>query len=133
MIDKNWEEMYQRVASFWSDMICFSATKEQLAQVIANAVNSSSPVGLGHMAHKNVKYEPADFYDYFIKADGSLADAYVDYHNGAMVKFEAFLCFEYWICHYKAFPAYQGWCDTYPTYKDLLLSVDGVEIIKEKL
>jgi hypothetical protein len=112
-------------------MITFKATPYQIRQIFANAINASSPVGLGLLHFEKRDYNPEECPG---PTDGESEYISTDYFFGRMVKFSL-----------KKSPTegvysvgwgggppnrdYQSWAGKYPTYKALLDSVPGVEII----
>lgn len=106
--------------------IKFTASDEQIKQLAANAINASTPMGLG-ILHYNPSqvYQPDD-----IELNGALP---LDYVGGRMVKL--------WIKkldgnNYQIHdPApridYQSWAATYSTYQELLASADITAITDE--
>ena len=101
----------------------FEATEEQVKQIFCNAINASSPAGMGNIHYQAKEYIPED-----IKADeDGVFDA--DYFAGRMVKLciipKEKGCRE--IIRPVCFPhiEYQSWAGKYPTCKDLINSVLG--------
>lgn len=104
------------------------ATKEQISQICANAVNASKVVGIGAFLFQ----ERHEFkWDDFEKVDHGV---YLDYIEGRMVKLDIINIDEnIWeFRNFKREPniEYQSWAIKYPTFKDLVLSVLGVEILE---
>jgi hypothetical protein len=99
----------------------FTATEQQIQQMMANAVNASSPMGLGFLQHDSSKS--------FVAEDFDTQYTSLDYVQGRMVKL--------WINklgvnHYQIDDEaprkdYQSWVSTYPTYEALLASA-GIEV-----
>lgn len=99
-------------------MITFTATDEQVREVLANAVNASIPMGLGHLHYDgSYKFSPDDFLETNYLS--------LDYVQGRMVKLHiqdkgdgVYRIFD------SAGPRadYQSWVTRYPTYENLLAS-----------
>lgn len=109
----------------------FKATDEQLATVMANAVNASRPLGMGFLHFDESKtYTPEDFMDELKTNTGWVS---LDYVGGRMVKFRLIPEKDgYYEIADSAVPQsdYQSWCHTYPTYKELISSA-GIEVEDE--
>lgn len=111
----------------------FKATLAQVKQIAANAVNASTPRGMGILHYKaDHEFTASDFNDLPNPQTNRFS---LDYVEGRMVKL--------WISRLDndqweippqpsetPTPDYQSWCWKYPTYTELALSVEGVEIIK---
>ena len=101
--------------------IIIQATDEQISQMAANAVNVSSPAGLGYL-HFNAatKFTAADF------TPGE-RELYLDYVEGRMVKFYVRRHgANKWQANYEPRTDYQSWAFTYPTFQALAKSVGAV-------
>lgn len=97
----------------------FFATKVQVAQIAANAVNASRPVGMGLLHFEAREYKPEEF-----RFGEELA---MDYVQGRQVK----LCVrkvvgDQWeIAGGGPSLDYQSWSTAYPTYEKLIESGGG--------
>jgi hypothetical protein len=108
----------------------FKATDEQLKEIIANAVLASRPVGMGFLS-----FDPSLHKKQILDSLASYTicrQHAIDYFQGRMVKL--------WLKSEGDIrslpdrppePDYQSWCSRYPTYEDLVKSVEGVEICEE--
>jgi hypothetical protein len=105
-------------------MIKFRASKEQLCQIMANAVNASAPMGMGFLRYDKTKqYKPEDFEDNV--ASGNLE---LDYVDGRMVKLSIRSAEEDTYTLREPRPDYQSWCRKYHTVADLVTSA-GAEVL----
>lgn len=106
-------------------MITFKATDEQVKQIAVNAVQASKPIGMGFLHYNpSKKYNSSDFTIGHSGID-------LDYINGRMVKLYLWKIDDgIWKINGKAQSDYQSWVHKYPTYEDLLKSVEGVELIR---
>ncbi len=103
----------------------FQATEEKVKEIIANAVNASGRNGLGIFAFRvsDKVYTPEDFHPHETDTEYKYS---VDYHDGRMVKIE--IKKMYGIDNCWGFspttpdPRYQGWANTYPTPREMILS-----------
>lgn len=103
----------------------FKATDDQVRQIMANAVNAASPMGLGFLQATNKQFTAEDFKDANIERIASL-----DYVQGRMVKLTLWHRGDFWEApENNPRGDYQSWVRQYPTYEDLLLSVPGVEVL----
>lgn len=103
----------------------FSATAEQVKAMAANAVNASSPVGLGILHFKaGADAKPDDFE---IRS-GAL---HLDYVDGRMVKLHIVSEGEpdTWEVYSEPRPDYQSWAAIYPSNADLVASV-GAQVLE---
>lgn len=104
----------------------FEATEEQLLQIMANAVNHSSPAGLGFLHYQMKYYKPEEMKRYIFNEGQLYAD--IDYADGRMVKLTIFKGDKdgtYKI--QEGFRSdYQSFMHEYPTPKNLIASV-GIE------
>ncbi len=110
------------------DTIKFKATEDQIAEIGANAVNASKPVGLGHMSFTGQKISQARIFQ-CIDLNAGRGGLSLDYVQGRMVKLNIWKKGEHWEINDHADPEYQSWCCKYPTVIALLNSVAGVEIL----
>lgn len=109
----------------------FKATIEQIKIISANAINASSPVGMGVM-----HYVPGDFSpeDLMMAKDDRVE---MDYVQGRMVKLYIFKDGDLWSIPNGSIinpdPEYQSWAKVYPTYMDLIKSagIKDEDIINE--
>jgi hypothetical protein len=94
----------------------FKATKEQVKQIAANAINASLPMGMGFLHYQSGNNFTVDDIE-----DGEL---YFDYVQGRMVKLSIHDLGEdeYEIADNPT-SDYQSWCRTYPTTEALVKSV----------
>lgn len=97
----------------------YKLTNEQAAQVAANAVNASSPVGSGFLA----------FTGECLKADSFISEAVagdirLDYVDGRMVKLNLERKRDGWVVNVDREPRsdYQSWMRMYPTNDALVQS-----------
>lgn len=101
----------------------FSATEEQLLQIMANAVNHSNPAGLGFLHFQIKDYKPEEMKKYICDEGPFYAD--IDYADGRMVKLTIFRGDEkgtYKI--QEGFRSdYQSFMYQYPTPQNLIASV----------
>lgn len=96
---------------------------EQIAQMAANAVNASKPMGLGFLA-----YEPRQYTAQEMATQLEHWPA-LDYVGGRCVKLYLRKDAEEWSISCSTewpHPDYQTWADTYPTYEALVASVPGL-------
>lgn len=113
-------------------MLIIKGTDEQVKQMFINAINASFPIGMGVLNFEDK--------DYTVK-DIETKDIYVaDYFHGRMVKTrfvkgkleegsDKFV----WIINgpNPPNPEYQGWSNTYPTWKELAATV-GITVVEMK-
>jgi hypothetical protein len=103
----------------------FKATIEQIESIALNAINASTPAGLGHLHFTDGDYSKNDI------QMATLDKVDMDYVGGRMVKLSMFKKDDFWhipngsICNPDN--AYQSWCSKYPTYRSLIMSA-GVKI-----
>lgn len=110
--------------------IVFKATKEQLLQMMANAVNASAPVGLGALHFRSKIYTPEELERYLYGTPDEIHSVDMDYVDGRMVKlFIHAIHVELYVMRYEFQPAYQSFYHKYPTGASLLESV-GIEDFK---
>ena len=104
----------------------FKATEEQVKQIMCNAVNASTAVGLGIMYFKSKDYTPVDIKP--LLKDPLIYGA--DYFDGRMVKLEIRqVDADKWRVTHPAYspnPEYQSWAHRYLTLEELLASVPGI-------
>ena len=100
----------------------FTATDDQIAQLMANAVNAAHPVGMGYI-HFEPGDKPASEFTEAVKSRrGS-----IDYYQGRMTK----LYLDHVEGNTWSLPdrdldmEYQSWSYKYKTYKELVESVGG--------
>ncbi len=96
----------------------FKATKQQVKEIAANAINASTPMGMGFLHYQaDTKFGPEDISD---------EQLYFDYVQGRMVKLSIrdLGNDEYEIADNPT-SDYQSWCGIYPTTEDLVNSVLG--------
>lgn len=107
-------------------MAKLKATDEQIQQMMANAVNASIPMGLGHLHATNRVFQPSDF----PLEDGR--GLYGDYVQGRMVKVGFAKVNGVWEVRGCREPRgdYQSWASQYPTIEALAKSA-GAEILPE--
>lgn len=102
----------------------FNATKEQIQQMAANAVNASVPVGLGFLHHDGSKVFKLEEFDFDLKWG-----LHLDYIGGRMVKLDFNPVkgeenkWEPGCGCESPRSDYQSWCWKYPTLNDLFESV----------
>lgn len=111
-------------------MILFKATPRQVLQIVANAVNASYLASINEPQKADLKeYSHEDF-----KLDRNGID--IKTFGGRAVEIGITRKGELWkIAAGKAEPnpEFQTWADDYPTYRELVESVDGVQIVEEDL
>lgn len=103
----------------------FTATDTQMCQLIANAVNASTPMGMGFIHYRPRDFAPENFLPALVRG----GDIDLDYVEGRMVKI--------WIHRLgdgeweidDATPRrdYQSWCGKYSSYATLVASA-GISI-----
>lgn len=103
----------------------FKATKKQVQQIAVNAIEASQPMGLGHLHFKDKEDFKPDMVP--VNEEGLT----LDYVGGRMVKLWFKREGNVWETTGVARSDYQSWVSKYPTYRDLVLSVPGVEVIGE--
>lgn len=106
----------------------FTATSDQMHQIVANAVTHSKAVGMGVYHFQRRKYLAEDIKNTSIVKEDKVD---VDYYSGRMVKisFKRIKDNTWKVLGDEAHPEYQSWCGVYETYRGLLLSVPGVTIV----
>jgi len=97
-------------------------TKEQAVQIATNAVNASSPMGLGFLHAKSKDYTPEEVATGF---------PYFDYFHGRMVKLSFHEEDGDYTFSGEPRSDYQSWATTYPTYEDLVKSVVPEAVFEE--
>jgi hypothetical protein len=108
-------------------MLKFKATDKQIQVMMANAVNASTPMGMGALHYKpGSEFKPEDF-------KNQVALQSIDYWEGRMVKLWLFKREGgWWRCSGGELRAdYQSWISTYSTMKDLLASAGITEVEDE--
>ena len=102
----------------------FIATKEQLKQIISNAINASNPFGNGHYEYRpELGCEPKDL---------KLNENYLifDYVRGRCVKLFIYKvgdnCYE---IENEPIGNRQTWMGKYPSNEALVKSVDGTQVV----
>jgi hypothetical protein len=105
----------------------FTATADQMYQIVANAITHSKAVGMGVYHFQRRNYLPEDIKNTSIVKEDTVS---VDYYAGRMVKisFRRVKDNTWDVLGDEAHPEYQSWCCRYETYRDLILSVPGVSI-----
>ena len=103
-------------------------TDDEVATVMALAVNASIPVGYGWYDATNRLFKPGDFLP--LVFDNRNQDLItLDYVEGRIVKMTLRRCPDgEWEIGDPDQPAqlpYQSWCRLYPTYEDLVLAATG--------
>lgn len=112
----------------------FRATEGQARRIAVNAINVSSPVGLGICHFENKNYLPEDVH-VTVEGDKKLKTIYLDYFKGRMVKL---IIRETEPGIWRLTPDkefrndYQSFASIYPTPKELIESVEGVQIINDE-
>lgn len=118
------------------------ATSTQVKQLLVNAINASSPVGMGVLQYKHKEYTFDDL------PRGRFEEVGADYFDGRMVKLSFISKYEKGIIgrlltripntaqKWSVFganphPEYQSWYHEYPTFKELVDSVPGVVILEK--
>ena len=108
------------------------ATTKQLAQLLKNAFDASVPMGMGFL-HYDPKGVPLEHFQEGMK-EHTDPRINLDYVQGRMVKLSLRKDSEgqenVWELPDTA-PRldYQSWASKYPTYRDLALSVEGIEVL----
>lgn len=109
----------------------FRATKEQVSEIVANAVNASVARGMGFLHYDGARIFTAE--DFLPDVEESPTNLNYDYVQGRMVKlFIREVEDGIWQTESgEARSDYQSWRYRYPTFKDLVTSIEGgVEIIE---
>lgn len=111
-------------------MIHFKATNDQLRQLINNAINASSPVGLGLMHFKagDISLDRDKFEDQLRSPNGNIIS--VDYFQGRMVKLTIWKNKDMdgsYRMRENIRGDYESWICKYPTVPDLLKSAGILE------
>lgn len=102
----------------------FKATKQQLKEIIKNAVNASRPMGMGFLQFEEKDYTPEEIK---LPSDIVPCPIYVDYFAGRMVKLHFALAGDdRWKTRNEVELDYQSWARKYPTTLDLL-KASGIE------
>lgn len=100
----------------------FRATPQQIGQILANAYNASTAVGMGQMHYRPGDIDPLIFRD--LVYNQLSTEIYVDYCFGRMMKvFIEKAGDTYRTPTKNPDPEYQSWAKTYPTYESLILTV----------
>lgn len=109
----------------------FIATEEQVKQIAVNAINASSPVGMGYLQYESKDYTPNEIN--LFSSIGGKKVIEIDYFHGRMVKLSIGECSEnVWNVGPDTFRLdYQSFAGKYPTPANLVKSVEGIEIIEE--
>lgn len=103
----------------------FKATKEQVQKLAVNAIEASSPFGMGLLHfNPNTKFNPQDIkvtdegvnLDY---VEGRMVKLYISKEEGSKDIYEI---------RDNARSDYQSWVAKYPTVKDLVSSVSDIVI-----
>lgn len=98
----------------------FIATPEQVAQIAANAVNASTPMGLGALHYNQQRqFVAGDF-------EPDARGLYLDYVEGRMVKLyirKDETLGNSWELAHEPRADYQSWAHKYPTNEALVASV----------
>jgi len=105
----------------------FKATKQQVLEIAASAVNASIPVGMGLLHYEERDYTPAEMEEFFNK--NYLA---MDYVHGRMVKMGIEFFPDEGVAEINdlVHQGYQSWARWYPTVLDLVKSVmPDVEVV----
>ena len=105
--------------------IHFKATNKQIAEMSANAINASTPIGLGVMHYDpSQQTKPEELMEHVSQSAGHIG---FDYFQGRMVKLNFWKHGNgRWSVRDDVSTEYQSWVRKYPTIQDLLKSV-GVE------
>ena len=98
----------------------FTATEEQILQIAANAVNASTPMGMGFLHFQPKEYTPEEMRKCL--SDYGLS---IDYFDGRMTKFYIIRAEnDQWrVVDHGPRSDYQSWASKYPTYEALAGSV----------
>jgi hypothetical protein len=108
-------------------MIKMNATSDHIFQLITNAINASRPVGNSNLSFEDKKYTVSEIMRTISLPEFALGrDLFqIDYFKGRMVKLvirKTATCFK--LPAGAADPEYQSWSYKYPTYEDLVASID---------
>lgn len=98
----------------------FNATRNQLLCIMANAVNASTPMGLGFLQYQNKAYNVQDMEPYVIDSERIFAD--LDYVDGRMVKLTIFKEEGQYVIRDDFRADYQSFVNLYPTVEALIKS-----------
>lgn len=106
-------------------MAVFTATEDQVNQIIANAINASVPFGMGYLHYEKRDYTPAEIASYRTVATSSTGHLDIDYFFGRMVKLHLQKNDDNtWDMRPDVFREdYQSFCRRYPTSDALVNSV----------
>jgi hypothetical protein len=110
----------------------FNATAEQVAQMVANAVNAAKPMGMGLLRHNpDSQFTAADFLE-----EAKSGRISIDYLQGRMIKLHIFRKKSGpWFINDKFRSDYQSWCVKFPTPEALINSAvtprSGIEFQEE--
>jgi hypothetical protein len=111
----------------------FKATEEQVWEIMTNAINASSPAGMGFFHFENKDYTVEE-----VKANLAVDgygrpqknEVYADYFAGRMVKLNIRRVSDgVWGMNDEFRDDYQSFCHKYPTPLDLIASVSGVDLV----
>lgn len=111
----------------------FKATEAQMWEVMTNAVNASTPRGMGIFHYENKNYTPEEIKavlacDHFGRQQKDKIHA--DYVHGRMVKLTITKTGDNtWVMKDEFREDYQSFCTKYPTPLDLIASVPGTDVI----
>ena len=105
-------------------MIEFKASGDEIRQLAVNAINASSPVGMGIIDYKDKTYTAANLGALFTVH----GHVHIDYFEGRMVKLVIRLVGQALYQMRDDLRAdYETWMPTYPTVPDLLKSAGITE------
>ena len=108
-------------------MLIIKGSDEQVKQMFINAINASSPIGMGMLHFEDKNYTVEDI---------ETSDSYnADYFHGRMTKTHFTKVNINWIVGgpNPPHPEYQGWSNKYPTYEELAATVGAsVEEVEDK-
>lgn len=113
----------------------FEATEQQIRQIAANAVNASSPLGMGFLHFKVKDYKPEEIdlqFDQFGFTLSKSAFVDLDYYQGRMVKLrirKVENTENRWMVNGEPRGDYQSWAAKYPSNRALVESA-GAKVIE---
>lgn len=106
-------------------MANFTATEDQVNQIIANAINSSIPFGMGYLHYEERNYTADEIASCRDRLTSSSGQIDIDYFCGRMVKLHLQKTedgsWDMWPDTFRE--DYQSFCHRYPTTDELIASV----------
>lgn len=106
----------------------FKATKAQVYEMITNAINASSPMGMGFLHFINKTYSIAEIRELVLPNVNG--DFHIDYFDGRMVKLSIRQDgADRWVIMDQFQEDYQSFKNKYREPLDLICSVPGTDLI----